>query len=73
MFSIGSAPPNLEGLGFEGGGAAPLAFAAAPHEELGELARATVVLLAGNEVARGEGGFCPERETRSQLRAFWAS
>lgn len=51
------------------------------------LARATVVLLAGNKVAQGGGGFseesenddyllcglCPERETRSKSRAFWAS
>ena len=52
-----------------------------------ELALATLVLLAGNEVAQGRGGFseeseyddhllcglCPERETRSKSRAFWAS
>ena len=62
-------------------------FAAAPHEELMELARATLGLLAGIEVAQVGGGFseesenddhllcglCPKRETRSKSRAFWAS
>ena len=48
--SAAGAPLKREGLGFGGGGAAPFAFAAAPHEELVELARATVVSPGDNEL-----------------------